>query len=69
MDKKGIQLGVGGQIRALVDCDQKNVQQVEDGNRELITVIECVSADGTAIRPSVVFKGVRRNLEWGRDNP
>jgi len=69
MDEKGIQLGVGGRVLALVDRDQKNVQQIEDGNRELVTVIECVCADGTAIRPSVVFKGVRRNLEWGRDNP
>ena len=32
-------------------------------------MIECVSADGTAIWPSVVFKRARQNLEWGRDNP
>lgn len=69
MDEKGIQLGIGQKVLALVDRDQKVVQQVEDGNRELVTIIECVSADGTAIRPSVVFKGARRDLEWGRDNP
>jgi hypothetical protein len=69
MDEKGIQLGMGKRVRAIVDRDQKTIHQVEDGNRELVTVIECVCADGTAIRPSVVFKGIRRNLEWGRDNP
>lgn len=69
MDEKGCQQGVGGKVHVLVDRDQKNVQQVEDGNRELITVIECICADGLAIRPSVVFKGNRRNLEWGNDNP
>lgn len=69
MDEKGIQLGVGARVLALVDRDQKTVQQVEDGNRELVTVIECVCADGTAIHPLVVFKGVRRDLEWGRNNP
>lgn len=69
MDEKGIQLGIGRKVLALVDRDQKVVQQVEDGNRELVTIIECVCADGTAIRPSVVFKGARRDLEWGRDNP
>ena len=69
MDEKGCQQGVGGKVHVLVDRNQKNVQQVEDGNRELITIIECVCADGSAIRPSVVFKGNRRNLEWGRDNP
>lgn len=69
MDEKGIQLGVGKRVLALVDRDQKVVQQVEDGNRELVTVIECVCADGTAIPPSVVYQGARRDLEWGRDNP
>ena len=69
MDEKGVQLGIGGCVRALVDRDQKSVNQVDDGNRELITIIECVCADGTVIWPSAVFKGACRNLEWGRDNP
>lgn len=68
MDEKGIQLGIGARVLALVDRDQKIVQHVEDGNRELVTIIECIAADGTAIRPNVVFKGVRRDLQWGRDN-
>lgn len=52
----------------MVDWDQSTVYQVEDGDRELVTIIECVCADGTAIRPSAVFKGQCRNLEWGRNN-
>lgn len=69
MDEKGVQLGLGKRVRVMVDRDQKSVYQVEDGNRELVTMIECVCADGTAIRPSAVFKGAKRNAEWGRDNP
>lgn len=69
MDEKGIQLGMGKRVRAMVDRDQKCVYQVEDGDRELVTVIECLAADGKAIRPSVVFKAVRRDLEWARNNP
>ena len=69
MDGKGIQLGMGKRVCAMVDRDQKTVYQVEDGDCELVTVIECVSADGTSIQPSVVFKGGCCNLEWGRDNP
>ena len=61
MDEKGVQLGVGGRVLALVDRDQKSVKHVEDGNEELVTIIECVAADGSLIRPSVVFKRVRRN--------
>ena len=65
MDEKGIQLGMGKRVHALVDCDQKTVHQVEDRNRELVTTIECVYADGTAIHPSMVFKSAHQNLEWG----
>ena len=32
MDEKGVQMGIGGSVHALVDCDQKVVQQVEDGD-------------------------------------
>jgi hypothetical protein len=69
MDEKGIQMGVGKRTLVLVDWDQKTVQQVEDGNRKLVTVIKCVSADGSVLHPSVIYKGKRRDLEWGRDNP
>lgn len=68
-DEKGIQLGVGKSVAAIVDRNQKNVQQVEDGNREMVTIIETVCADGTALPPSVIFQGKRRVLEWGKDNP
>ena len=68
MDDKGVQLRVGGRVLTLVDWDQKSVKHVEGGNRELVTIIECVAAGGSSIQLSVVFKGVRCNLEWGCDN-
>lgn len=68
-DEKGIQLGVAGRILALVDRDQKNVQKVEDGNRDLVTMMECVAADGWAMPPCAIYPGVRRDLSWGAENP
>lgn len=68
MDEKGLQLGVGKRAKVLVDRDQKSVQQLENGNRELVTVIEVVSADGFALRPSVIFKAKKRNLSWAENN-
>jgi len=65
----GIQLGIGNRIKAFVDKSQKTAYQVENGNRELVTIIETVCADGTTIPPSVIFQGKKRNLEWGRNNP
>src|ERR1700742_1531437 len=69
MDKKGIQVGIGARITAMIDRDQKAVYSIEDGNRELVTVIECICADGSTIHPSVIFQGQRQNSEWGQNNP
>jgi len=66
MDEKGVQLGIGVKIAAIIDWDQSTVYSVEDGNRELVTIIEAVCADGSTLIPSVIFQGVRHNLEWGR---
>ena len=68
MDEKGIQLGMGKCVCAFVDCDQQSIAQVKDGDQELVTLIECVCADGTAIWPRAVFKGACCNLEWGCEN-
>jgi hypothetical protein len=69
MDEKGIQLGIGQKVKAFVDRDQTDVYSVEDGNRELVTIIETVCADGSSLHPSVIYQGKRRDLEWGRNNP
>ncbi|KAF8236324.1 DDE-domain-containing protein, partial [Tricholoma matsutake] len=69
MDEKGIQLGIGQKVKAFIDRDQKDVYSIQDGNRELVTVIETVSADGLCLQPSVIFQGKHRDLEWGRNNP
>jgi hypothetical protein len=70
MDEKGVMLGKGQTgTHVLVDRNIKTVSNIEDGNRENVTIIECVCADGTAIRPGVIFKGAKRNLQWGAVNP
>jgi helix-turn-helix, Psq domain len=69
MDEKGIQLGIGARITAMIDRDQKMVYSIEDENRELVTVIETIYADGSVLHPSVIFQGQRWNSEWGWNNP
>ena len=66
MDEKGVQLGIGMKVAAIIDQDQSTVYCIEDGNHELVTIIEAVCADGKALVPSVIFQGVHCNLEWGR---
>ncbi|KAL5501527.1 hypothetical protein ACEPAH_8787 [Sanghuangporus vaninii] len=69
MDEKGIQLGIGGRARVLVDRNQKTVRMVQDGNKELVTIIECVCADGLALQPLFIMKGMRTSPSWASDNP
>jgi len=54
MDEKGCQRGGGRRIRnqKFIICNGKQTQhRVQSANLELITIIECVSADGTHIKP------------------
>ncbi len=69
MDEKGVQLGIGAKVAVLVDRDQKTAYSIEDGNQELVTVIEVICANGSAIHPAVIFQAKRRNAEWGCNNP
>ena len=69
MDEKGVQLSIGQQVKAFVDCDQKDVYLIVDGNHELVTVIKAISADGSCLQPSVIFQGKWQDLECGQNNP
>lgn len=68
MDEKGVQMGLGARARVLVDRNQKTVYMKTDGNRELVTLVECVCADGTALDPLAIFKGKRTNPQWAQGN-
>jgi hypothetical protein len=38
-------------------------QSRQDGNREFITLIACISAVGKALPPTLLYKGVSRDLQ------
>src|SRR5882762_5227743 len=68
VDEKGIQLGggqKGSQEKLFYSQGQKIQLQVQSANLELITVIECVCADGTSMLPGFVFPRIDMFGEWG----
>ena len=69
MDEKGVQMGIGSRVRGIVDQMQKSPFALSDGNKEMVTMVECVCADGSAIAPMAIFKGARTNPLWGENNP
>jgi transposase len=68
MDEKGIQLGQGQKVKAVVDRDLQTVYHVHEGSREMVTILETVCADGSALPPMTVFPAKRHNLAWAEGN-
>lgn len=49
--------------------NQKIVYEVGPENRENVTVLCTICADGTSLPPLVIFKGKHFFVRWGEDNP
>ena len=60
MDEKGVQLGggrKGDNTKYLYARSSKVRIKIQSASLELVTVIECVCADGSNLRPGIVFSG------------
>lgn len=68
-DEVGINSGIAPRQTVVGKAGQRHQKQQQLGDRNNITVIETVCADGTVLRPIVIFKGQYLMLSWGDDNP
>jgi hypothetical protein len=58
MDETGIRIGVGGQQYIVTMAgDDDAVQSPSDTNRESVTVVETIAADGSVLAPFIILKG------------
>ncbi len=59
MDEKGIQQGrrSGEQEKYILHRSERPTYKLRSANLELITVIECVCADGETLKPAFIFPG------------
>jgi hypothetical protein len=67
MDEKGAQLGGGRKVRRrkyLFGRSSCQRYRIRSSNLELVTAVECVSADGHTLKPYIIFKGKRLSQEW-----
>lgn len=72
MDEKGVQRGGGRKSsgrKYFVPRSKRPHYKKRSGNLELITIIECVAADGTHLQPGFVFPGSSFCPEWFDDIP
>jgi len=65
MDESGFPFG-GDESGNVVYCDvEATIQhQQTEGNRENVTAIVTICADGTTVTPTVIFKGKNMNSAW-----
>jgi hypothetical protein len=57
MDEKGFLMDMAARAKVVCRKGRQNPRFVYNGNRELITVLECLSAAGTILPPLMIFKG------------
>jgi hypothetical protein len=70
MDETSIPLGRVARTRVVGRRGTKTQHSRQQGNRECVTVVETICADGTSTPPTVVFKGKTFDKRWGgKNNP
>ena len=73
IDEKGFLIGVLLKMKKIFSkrrYDEGGVKQfIQDGNREWITTIACICADGTALPPALIYQAVTGNIQdsWLQD--
>ena len=55
MDEKGFLLGLGECSKVICTYKGRTFKMIDDGNRELLTVIESVSADGRVLPSLIIY--------------
>lgn len=64
VDEKGFLMGRSTSVKVICQKGKRRNFKVQDGNRELITVIETVSAGGILLPPHIVYKGAAQYKGW-----
>jgi hypothetical protein len=68
VDETGFQPGSGLKQRVIGPAKRKMQYQQRDGNRENITVMVTICADGETIAPTVIYKGQSFSTNWHQDD-
>jgi hypothetical protein len=68
-DETGIQTGIGVTECVIGPAGAKMQHQQQSGNRENITVLPTICADGTSLPPTVIYKGESFQTKWLQENP
>jgi hypothetical protein len=57
MDDKGYIKGIGNNTKVFVPRVEAEAFSAQPGNREWVSIIECISANGYILPPCIIFEG------------
>jgi hypothetical protein len=63
-DEKGFMMGLATKVKVICKREKKNTCKTQIGKREMITVIETVSAGGRVLPPMIIYKGQGHYKGW-----
>ena len=69
MDKSGFPTGDPRTERVIGRRGTKVQHKQTEGDRENMTVLVTICADGTSLRPTIIFKGKNFMTKWNDNNP
>ena len=64
MDEKGFLQGFIPKLKVMINKNEKKAYVTQPGNREWVSLIECISMDGRRLSPWVIFKAKQLQRAW-----
>ena len=64
IDETGFAIGSTQAACVLIDARLRSKIQAQPGRQEWVTAIECICADGTVIKPLLIFRGEQLSTDW-----
>ena len=68
-DETGIMFQTTGNMKVVTARDSKHAKVIADAQRESMSLLVLVSADGKVFEPTAIFKGNGINTDWVKINP
>lgn len=65
MDEKGVAMGLSDSAKVIIPRCQRAAFEVQPGNREWVSLIECMSGDGFVLPAYIIFAGKQIQQAWG----
>ena len=57
-------MGLASQVKVICWRDKRHTRRKQDSKREMITVIETISAAGAVLPPTIIYKGKAHYKGW-----